>query len=1139
MSSAPPPPPARRRWPLVVLTLFVVAGAGAFAAYWFWPRPGDPMTAALAANTRGVGWMEHFEFAKAEAEFAESARLAPAWTPARVNLAISLFNQDQTQNPGKLDRARAIFNEILTADPRNTYAHYCLGVIDSERGALADSHKHFLAVKESDPADAHTWYRLGMTHPDGTRSDGAKACFEEALKRNPYLNAARYNLSQILFATDVPAAEKLAAENTKLREATWEAEVATKYSVMGKYADVIGRDPAVTPPQPIGPVPMFAGPPAFSVAFLPGHSWAAAPGGDPRPMTLFDFNRDGRPDVFLTRAVSDGKGVKNALLRNDANGTYTQVPLPPTAADQGGPAVAGDFDNDGHPDLLLVGPKQLFLLRSTGTGGFEDVTDVAGLGKLDGTFTAARWLDIDQDSDLDIVVAQGAAGLVVFENVGEAQPGQPALTAKFRRLATGFPNTPASAFVTTDIDRDGDIDLLLLADGAAPTPVLNDRLMRFHAGPPLPGVAAAKWVGGVTLDANRDERSDLFLLRAGEPPVFLLSKGETGFTPGATNSPPLAHAVAVDLDLDGWPDVVGLDAAGKPVFLHNTGDGKLAVVPDAFGAADQLPAASHALAVADLDGDGNLDLLLAGTDGLRVRRGLGNGNRGVFVSPTGRRDKGDDRRTNADGIGCWLAAQTGGHFTCADRLAAESGAGQSLLPTVLGLGRNERADALRVRWPDAVVQAEIGVAAAPYRLEETNRKGTSCPVLMTWDGERYVFVTDFLGGGALGESGPDGSIRPPRPEESVKIEAHQLRPRDGQYVLKIAEPMDEVLYLDRLRLDVVEHPKGVVVYPDERFVLAPPFPSQDLLAFQERYALKAATDERGRDVLPLLRGRDLRAVNTFATRSWLGYAADHTLTLDFGAVPAAPGRRWCLVLAGWTEYPYPESMYAATRAGVALQPPVLERLAADGKTWEPVCDLGFPAGLTRVMTRELPGFTPSEKTVLRVRTNMQVYWDHVFLAPAEELAATAYVTPLEPTRASLAARGFMREVTPYPGGPIGYDDERTEPVAVTRWTGNLTRLGDVTELLTAADDRFVLCGPGDEITVRFDATRLPAPPDGRERSFVLRTWGYCKDTSTTTVSGGRVGPLPFRAMPNYPDFGGATPPATDAARWHTRPAGGR
>src|SRR5207245_444745 len=100
-------------------------------------------------------------------------------------------------------------------------------------------------------------------------------------------------------------------------------------------------------------------------------------------------------------------------------------------------------------------------------------------------------------------------------------------------------------------------------------------------------------------------------------------------------------------------------------------------------------------------------------------------------------------------------------------------------------------------------------------LPQTNRKDISCPIIFTWNGERYVFVTDFLGAGSMGETLPEGGYRLPRPEESVKIEAHQLKPRAGEYVLKIAEPMDEVTYLDRLQMVVLDHPADVVVYPDE------------------------------------------------------------------------------------------------------------------------------------------------------------------------------------------------------------------------------------------------------------------------------------------------------------------------------------
>jgi hypothetical protein len=309
-----------------------------------------------------------------------------------------------------------------------------------------------------------------------------------------------------------------------------------------------------------------------------------------------------------------------------------------------------------------------------------------------------------------------------------------------------------------------------------------------------------------------------------------------------------------------------------------------------------------------------------------------------------------------------------------------------------------------------------------------------------------------------------------------------------------------------------------------------------LLAFPRRHFPKVARDHHDRDVTNLVLERDRRAVDDFATRAWLGYAERHSLALDFGTLPVSSGR-WVLVLAGWTEYPYPESIYAATRAGVPLEAPVLERFAPDGKTWTAVGDLGFPAGLPRVMTCALPKFSPGEKCVLRIRTNMQVYWDQIYLAPAADFSTTARVTDLEVAGATLKNRGFLQEVYPDGRPPIAYDDAKTEPVAVTLWKGNLTRLGDVTDLLRAADDRFVLCGPGDEITVTFDASGLPVLRPGWTRSFVLRTRGYCKDASTTTLTGGSVGPLPFRAMPNYPQFGPARPLAADAAEWHTRPIG--
>src|SRR5262249_39501574 len=150
-------------------------------------------------------------------------------------------------------------------------------------------------------------------------------------------------------------------------------------------------------------------------------------------------------------------------------------------------------------------------------------------------------------------------------------------------------------------------------------------------------------------------------------------------------------------------------------------------------------------------------------------------------------------------------------------------------------------------------------------------KTVSCPILITWNGAQFVYVTDFLGAGSVGEMQPEGGTRPARSEESVKIETAQLKPRDGWYILKIAEPMDEVTYLDSLRLRVIDLPPGCDVFPDERFTTVGN-PSQELLIFDKRFFATTATDHRGQDVTAIVRDRDKKMVDGFSTRYWIGYA---------------------------------------------------------------------------------------------------------------------------------------------------------------------------------------------------------------------------------------------------------------------------
>ncbi len=1180
-----------RRLALVVLALAVVA----VAAWLLLGKPagrGD-LTAAALANARGIALMGQYKYLPAADAFAEAAALAPGWTAPRVNRGIALYNEgggstnDQAKK-GNFALAADEFRAVLAAEPDNTHAHYNLGVVYLSDGDLADAQRHFVRATELDPADPHAWLLRASSLPDAAESAEARRHLETALRLNPHLNAARYKLAQHAL-TDEAGRTRLLKDFTDLMAGDADEEYGKAYTDFGRYGLCIGALP-VAPPG-VGPLPLFEPVP---LTVTPPPAWANPT--DPltakvrerfgATLVRLDYDGDGRPDLLLLSATAAG----DVLLHNDGGGKFTDATAALGKRASLGAAV-GDFDNDGRPDLALTSAAGVTLLRNVDGRRFEDVTAAAGLDKLAGVFLTAAWADLDQDGDLDLVLCRYAAdpaaaaigltgsppaggGLVVALNVGVALPWKDKAAAPLAvafRVADGpaplLVAGPVTGVVVTDLDGDGDPDLLVLRDNATPVVLLNDRLMRWHAGPDLPAVPAARWNGGLVIDANGDEQSDLILLSAGGTPILLVSTRDapdenlaTRFAPGALGAPALAHAQHIDLDRDGRPDLLGL-SGGKPVLVQNEG-GKFAPRSAAFPELMGL----HAVAVGDLDGDCVPDLLTWTDAGPGLFRGKATGYSSVRVALSGRRERRDPGsprvlRVNADGIGSRVAATAGLTRAAVELTTLSAGLGQSLLPVELGIGKAESADAIRIRWPDAMIQAELSQPACQVlHIAELSRKPTSCPVLFVWDGERFAYVTDFLGGGALGELGPTAAVRPARPTEAVKVEPGRLVPRDGKYVLKVAEPMDEVLYLDHLALDVIDHPAATSVFPDERFVGGPPYPSGELLGFkdEERVFPATATDHRGRDVTATLRERDGKRADGFLPRSWLGYAEDHFVELDFAdrlvgwaessrptvALPSrtvgledsahlTKSRRLFLVLAGWTDYAFPESIYAATQAGVPTVAPVLEQRQRDG-SWKALGDLGFPAGLPRVITRDVTGLLDPAAGPVRIRTNLRVEWDQIYLAPATD---PGRVTTLPVAQATLDHRGFVQEVLPGGKPPVEYDDGRLEAVAVTAWAGRLTRTGDVTPLLTAADDRLVLAGPGDEVTAEFAVP--PPPPAGWVRSFVLRTRGYCKDTAPTTVTGGRVGPLPFAAMRTYPPD---TPPpagqAGYAAEWNTRPARG-
>ncbi|MCP3997137.1 MAG: cytochrome c biogenesis factor, partial [bacterium] len=450
------------------------------------------------------------------------------------------------------------------------------------------------------------------------------------------------------------------------------------------------------------------------------------------------------------------------------------------------------------------------------------------------------------------------------------------------------------------------------------------------------------------------------------------------------------------------------------------------------------------------------------------------------------------------------------------------------------------ADYVRLSWSDAVLQSEMEVASDQiWRIAKMQRKPSSCPILFAWDGERFAFITDFLGVGGVGFFTAPGVYGPPDPTEDIRIPPELIAPREGRYHLRITEPLEEVTYMDELHLVVHDHPKEWEIHPDERFSGVEPLPTGEPFAVAKKIFPQAARDHRGEDVLDRLLRVDRRYVEPPKDPRFTGFAKDHWVELDFGDLlgELAPDAPLVLYLYGWVEYTYSHVNYAAHQAGITMRSPWIEVPDGEGGWRVALPEAGFPAGLPRMMTLDISTLPLRKEGRIRIRSNMEVFWDQIFVGE-NVLDARLRTTTLLPVTADLRSVGYPREFSPDGSDPTLYDYHRVDMgVPFKNTSGEFTRFGDVRELLDEVDDRFVIMARGEEIALEFDASSLPTLPPGWTRTIVLHSDGYCKDMDLYTAYPDTVEPLPFHGMKNYPPGERTTSSATleqYRRSWNTR-----
>ncbi|HEX4425751.1 MAG TPA: hypothetical protein VH079_10155, partial [Terriglobales bacterium] len=398
----------------------------------------------------------------------------------------------------------------------------------------------------------------------------------------------------------------------------------------------------------------------------------------------------------------------------------------------------------------------------------------------------------------------------------------------------------------------------------------------------------------------------------------------------------------------------------------------------------------------------------------------------------------------------------------------------------------------------------------------------SCPTLFVWDGRHYELVADVLGAGVVGHWVGPNQRNISRPTEYIKIDRNALREKDGKLSFRLMEPMEEVVYLDQVRLLAIDHPSSEEVYPNEYFASNPPYPPFKVITSQNARPPAGAWDDRGHNVLPDLLAH--RYIGDFDLLPFKGFTKLHTLELDLGE--AYQGGALRLLLHGEIEYFTATGMYAADQAGVQAVAPYVEAFA-NGKWTRVTDDMGFPAGLPRTMTADLSDKLPLGTQRIRISTNLQIYWDNILIDRTEQ-NSNSILTPVPLQRADLGFHGYPRQIEAQPPGNVKYVYEevsRTGPYA--RQAGTYTRYGDVTPLLTNYDDQYVVFGTGEEVALEFDPAKLPAVPKGWTRDYFFVANGYEKDMDFYAADGNTVEPLPFRKMGNYP-YPGKSFPLDDA-----------